>query len=138
MLILKNLEDKRGKYRLQFAFFDESVHPFSIYQGVNYDLVRQQLPWESAAMHSPNFSYNLGPYEEVSVSHYVEKSDPDAEYWVYADIIAPTYEKCGKIVKNITEIQNVTKIVNLTYETKKNISYSKSLWKIIVELITLE
>ncbi len=111
---LINLEKRPGQFRVQFAFFDESVHPFSNYQNKDYELVKYDLPWDMASMHSPILSFNIGPEEKITITEYVAKKDSEGVYWTYADVIPPIYKECFN--KTFVYEEQMSEIVT-KYET---------------------
>jgi len=128
---LINLENKSGKFDVEFAFFDDSVHRFADYQGIEYDNVRKQLPWNTAAMHSPMLSYNLEPYGEVLITGEVEKEKSDGVYWVYADVVVPKLDDCFEVMIYDEIERNKTVVEYRMEKRKRNVTKKVRLWDLL-------
>lgn len=125
---LQNMEDIAGLFVISFAFFDNTIHPFSDYEGINYDNVREELPWDQASMHLNNIEKYLGPGETILLTPSAKKKNSTGVYWIYADVGEPTYEKCTTM--SIYESKNRT-----TLERKKvqqNTTSIVPLWKYLI------
>jgi len=124
-----NLEDRGGNFAIDFAFFDEQKYHFDDYRGINYDLVRNRLLWNSASMHTPTFKIYLSSKESKDLLPVADKKDQNASYWIYADVKTDKIEKCEEIkrmaVINKTEEKNITELASITEK--------KNLWRILLE-----
>ncbi|RMF55019.1 hypothetical protein D6745_03300, partial [Candidatus Woesearchaeota archaeon] len=113
---LTNLENKKGVFTVRFAFFDEAEHPFGAFQGVNYDEVKNVLPWSSASMWS-NITQEIEGRSSAMFVPSVKKKNSTSTYWAYAIVEPPKREKC--VTKyNYTKI-NKTIMVNRTVRVNK-------------------
>jgi len=132
---LYNLENRTGEFTVYFAFFDQDEHRYEDYQGKDYAFVREQLPWDKAAMYSSKASYGLSHNENVLITIFTKKKDPDASYWAYADITAPTKVDCEseEIYEYITRNRSVTKY-RTEDKTRKTTKYL-TLWQLLMSLI---
>lgn len=128
---LYNYDIKRGVFKVDFAFFDDSEYPYENYEGKRYDSIKSQLPWNSASMWVNNVTQSLGPYQKILLTPSVEKKDPAKVYWAIADVTVPTYEKCT--TEYYYTKRNKTIMVNKSF--KRNVTTTKSLWQLLVNSI---
>ena len=132
---LINLENESGEFKVEFAFFDESIYPYEKFSGKPYETVEDELPWEAASMHSYPVTQRLGQNENTLITTYTPKKYSDSIYWAYADVDPPIHEVCNYTIEyvNITKNRTITKY--RTEKTKKNITKSMTLWQILISII---
>jgi len=135
-LRVANAEDQIGEFKVHFAFFDMARFPFEEYQGKNYELVKEKLSWNDAAMHSKTVTQSIGHYGNVLITIATKKKEEGAVYWVYADIEAPKIRECNSTTIYENKIKNRT-ITNYRMErVKKNVTNTLSLWDILITSIS--
>ena len=133
--MLINLENKSGEFKIEFAFFDESIYPYEKFNGKPYETVEDELPWEAASMHSYPVTQRLGQNENTLITTYTPKKYSDSIYWAYADVDPPIHEVCNYTIEHINVTRNRTITKYRTEKTKKNITKSMTLWQILVDFI---
>lgn len=129
---LFNMEDREGLFEVDFAFFDESKYQFDDYEGKLYEAVEDELPWSAADMWFNGVKKTIGPNKNILITPSVEKKNPSASYWVYANVKAPTYSHCT-IRYYIDETKNTT--VMIKEDVRKNVTHTVSLWELLVDFI---
>ena len=127
-----NLEGKEGEFEIDFAFYDETKYHFSDYEGKLYETVEDELPWSAADMWYDGIKRTLGPYKDILITPAVEKKNPDAIYWIYANVKAPTYRYC--VVESYIE-ETINTTVMVKEDVKKNVTKTVSLWELLVDFL---
>lgn len=89
--VLRNDEDKEGRFKIRYTFFDESVYPYVQFGDSNFEELS-----EYAAMHSEWKIFTLEPDEEALITIPTLKPEISKNYWAVPDIEAPpAYEVCS-------------------------------------------
>jgi hypothetical protein len=131
VFLLENLEDKSATFTVSFAFFEQSEHPYEKYQNIDYEKIRDILPWESASMFANNIVQSIGGKEEVIISPSAVREKVDGIYWVYADVKVPSYNDCKT---EITE-KTVEKTEMVKERVKRNKRVTRSWWDILLDFV---
>lgn len=129
---LVNLEDAAGAFSVEFAFFDESLYRYSDYEGIEYALVSDKLPWGAASMHSPVVLYNLTGKEERIISVSVKKADRTKSYWVYAHVVPPDNIECLDIPSDYIEARSRNYTMRSSENIRANITSRITLWDFLI------
>lgn len=128
---LINDEPRVGTFIVNFAFFDNSLYPYEKFAGIDYDLVRDILPWDAAEMWAEDVKVKLGSYESILITPTAKKVNQNTQYWVYADVTEPTYRSCYNNYKLVEK--NKT-----SYETRQYIRYNNNtitLWDYVLGMV---
>lgn len=120
-LELINYENETGTYIVQFAFFDSSIYPYSIY--------KDTITWNDATMYSIEENITLEALGSKMITIPTAKLDRDATYWAIGDIKAPVIADCGKNVKYKTVIKNQTITQFRTVEKYDLVTKKISVWQ---------
>jgi len=132
-LQITNLENVKGDFYVQFAFYDDSVYPYEDYRNYIYrDLQEQELIlWEKAHMYSEKVKITLGPKESKIVQIVTKKKRPGAKYWALYKITPPLLEICRQ-VRHYKD-KNVT--LPIPKLKKRYVPVKKSLWNILMTVL---
>jgi len=124
-----NFEDKSGSFDIQFAFFDNTEHPFDRFRGRGYNDFKDEISEDDVAMRSQVLTVTLNPGENRTITIPTRKPNPDHAYWALADVKEPEpYEVCTSETTEEELTKNQTVITHKETDKIKVVEESISLW----------
>ncbi|HLG23525.1 MAG TPA: hypothetical protein VI564_01185 [Candidatus Nanoarchaeia archaeon] len=126
---LYNYELLPGNYYIEFGFFDESIHHYARYQGIDYEKVKDELPWNEASMQSENLTVYMEAGQSKLITASVSRKDPKVTYWTYALVTVPKRTICEKILVKDNSTKTKTETKYRTVEKEQDVTTRITLWQ---------
>jgi hypothetical protein len=97
-LIINNLEERWGYFKVNFSYIPEKKYPYSVFGGINLkeSLSSGKIGYDDADFYSENYYFYIGPGESILINNRTQKPDKTATYWGIANIIEPKVLECSK------------------------------------------
>jgi hypothetical protein len=134
-LIINNLENQWGQYKVRIYYVLEEKFPYSEYGGANLaeSFSTGRLSYEDAEIVSDPYEFYIGPFESVLVNNRTRRT-VIGRYWAFANITEPKKYECF----TKTEYSNVTE--NRTFTEYKSVKKEISVkeYTRISEIISLQ
>ncbi|MFH2020368.1 MAG: hypothetical protein ABIJ34_03075 [archaeon] len=100
-LILHNLEEKWGYYKIKFYFVSQKDFPYEIYgsEHLQEKFDSGDIKLSDAKFESAWDEFYIGPTEAVLINNLTYNSGGEFDYWAIADIIEPSYPVCRTVIE---------------------------------------
>lgn len=131
---LSNNEPESGIYTVQFAYFDADLYPYDNFEGKAYETIASRLPWQAAAMIAEKKTYNLRARQTIEITQFVIPQSEQTNYWVYANVQAPSVTNCQQVRTFKDNNQTVTKYRE--EQRVKIVNKSVEIWRWPIEKLS--
>jgi hypothetical protein len=109
-LIINNLEDKWGFFKVNISYMDEEKYPYVKYGGENLIKMVEsgEISTDDADFNSIMYEFFIPPAESILLDDLTEKKYPEKNYWAIANVLEPNFEYCYDKITYFNQTKNIT------------------------------